>query len=143
MTPRRISGFIRGSWQQRAAPDPGLEQALAGLVGPQIASGRLQLVRQEDTLVAVCRDRALCTELRFQQREIIKTVRAGGYPQVERMRVALGGATRASEPVAEPHRRTIPDSARESLEQTAAAMDDTRLASALRRLARLHTGPQE
>ncbi len=136
MTPPRIGRYIRAAWQSHVTPDRALERALAGLVGTHVASGRLQLVRHDTTLVAVCRDRALCTEMRFQQREILKTLQAAGYPEVERVRVALGGAARSTEPDPVRSRPPIPDSARQTLEQTAGEVDDPRLAGALRRLAR-------
>ncbi len=136
MTPARITRFIAADWSARSGTDRELGRALDGLLGPDLRAGRLALTLNGDTLVAICADRGLATELRFQQRELLKTLEAAGYAGISTVRTQLGRTPRPRETPSPATRRAIPDAARELLDQTAASVTDPALAAALARLAR-------
>ncbi|WP_019626871.1 DciA family protein [Thioalkalivibrio sp. ALJT] len=136
MTPQRITRFIAREWSEYSDRDRRVERALEGLTGAALKAGRLALSVRDDTLVAICAERGLATELRFQQRELLKTLAAAGFDGVTQMRIRLSQTPRAPEPVAPLERREIPDTARRILSETAARVTDPTLASALERLAR-------
>ncbi|MGM0552766.1 MAG: DciA family protein [Pseudomonadota bacterium] len=136
MTPARITRFISADWAARSGTDRQLGRALEGLLGPELRTGRVSLTLNGDTLVAICADRGLATELRFQQRELLKTLEAAGYTGVHAVRTQLARTPRPR-PIPSPSvRREIPDTARELLDQTAANVADPGLSAALARLAR-------
>ena len=136
MTPQRITRFIARDWSAHSSRDRGVERALDGLAGTALQAGRLAFTLREDTLVAICADRGLATELRFQQRELLKTLSAAGFEGIEQMRIRLTQTPRPPEPTAQLERREIPDSARRILTDTANRIQDPGLARALERLAR-------
>lgn len=136
MTPQRITRFIARDWSAHSSRDRGVERALEAVVGNALQASRLAFTLREDTLVAICADRGLATELRFQQRELLKTLSAAGFEGIEQMRIRLTNTPRAPEPTAQLERREIPDSARQILAETATSIQDPGLADALERLAR-------
>ncbi|MFO7954031.1 DciA family protein [Thioalkalivibrio sp.] len=136
MTPQRITRFIARDWSAHSSRDRGVERALEALAGDALQAGRLAFTLRENTLVAICADRGLATELRFQQRELLKTLGAAGFEGVEQMRIRLASTPRAPEPAAQRERREIPDEARRILSDTATSIQDPGLARALERLAR-------
>ncbi|WP_019583717.1 DciA family protein [Thioalkalivibrio sp. ALE16] len=136
MTPQRITRFIARDWSAHSGRDRGVERALEGLAGNALKARRLAFTLREDTLVAICADRGLATELRFQQRELLKTLRAAGFEGIEQMRIRLSRVPRPAEPAARLERREIPEAARQILADTASRIQDPELAGALERLAR-------
>ncbi|WP_018948908.1 DciA family protein [Thioalkalivibrio sp. ALMg11] len=136
MTAQRITRFIARDFAAHSSRDRGVERALEGLVGNALQAGRLAFTLREDTLVAICANRGLATELRFQQRELLKTLRAAGYEGIEQIRIRLTNTPRPPQPTTRLERREIPDAARRILADTASNIQDPGLAGALERLAR-------
>ncbi|WP_018868658.1 MULTISPECIES: DciA family protein [unclassified Thioalkalivibrio] len=137
MMPRPANRFVAADLSAHCSRDRELERALAPLVGDELQSGRLALTRQGATLIAVCADRALATEIRFQQRELLKTLAAAGIEAPAEVRIRLDSTPRAPQPEAVAVQREIPESARSLLMQTARSVSDPELAEALKRLAAL------
>lgn len=137
MMPRPVNRFVAANLSIHCSRDQELERALAPVVGDELRRGRLALTRQGETLIAVCADRALATEIRFQQRELLKTLAAAGIDGANEVRIRLDSTPRAPQPEPVAVQRKIPDSARSLLRQTASAISDPELAGALERLAAL------
>ncbi len=140
-SPRKLVRYIDPAWQARSRVDQNLQRDLAGVLGPYLATRRVAVTAADDTLIVACMDRSGATELRFQQREILKTLQATGNTGIERVRVLLA-APQARRPVPDLRRvqREIPAAAREALQATARATEDPALAAALQRLARVGLG---
>lgn len=141
MKPQRISRFIAHDWSAHSSRDQGVERAMEPLVGDALQAGRLAFTVRDDSLVAICADRGLATELRFQQRELLKTLAAAGFAGIEQMRIRLTQTPRAPETALRLEPREIPESARQILADTAAGIQDDGLANALHRLARAAKTP--
>jgi len=139
MIPQRVARFIAAEFSAHSARNRHLERSLDGLVGAHLRNGRLAVTLRDDTLVAVCADRGLATELRFQQRELIKVLRYAGYNDVTQVRIRLASMPRAPEPENPRQAREIPQEARGLLEQAARNIEDPELAEALERLARIQS----
>lgn len=137
MMPRPANRFVAANLSAHCSRDRELERALDPLVGDELRCGRLALTRQGETLVAVCADRALATEIRFQQRELLKALAAAGVGNTTEVRIRLTNTPRAPRPEPVAVHREISDSARTLLRQTARSIRDPELASALERLASL------
>jgi hypothetical protein len=135
---RHLAQWIDPSWRSRSGADRNLAGDLAGILGPYLASERVQLTLAGNTLVIACRDRAGATEIRFLQREIRKTLHATGHSGVDKVHVLL--AHRPDRPSTSAELpRVLPATAVQALRLAAASVDDPGLADALRRLARMGT----
>ncbi len=135
--PRLLARYIDPAWRMRSKGDADVKRDLEGVLGEHLKQGRIDLTTMGDILIVACRDRSSATELRFMQREIVKTLHAIGQTGIQKVRIVLSGARpeavdRASRTV----QRRISAGARRSLEMAAAGIDDARLAQALRRLAK-------
>ncbi|WP_019023154.1 MULTISPECIES: DciA family protein [unclassified Thioalkalivibrio] len=137
MMPRHANRFVAANLSVHSDRDRELERALAPVVGEELRRGRLALTRQGETLIAVCADRPLATEIRFQQRELLKTLAAAGIDGTTEVRIRLDSTPRAPQPKPVAVQREIPESARSLLMQTARSISDPELAGALERLAAL------
>jgi hypothetical protein len=127
--------------RSRADLDAQLVKGMEGVLGPYLESGRVGLTASGNTLVIACRDHTSATDLRFLQRDIRKTLMASGNTDITQVRVIV------APPTADPPwttergvQRAIPPTARKALYSAAAVIDDSGLANALRRLARLGGG---
>lgn len=141
-TPQPVTRFIAREWSVHFSRDREVERALEPVAGNALRAGRLALTLRDDTLIAICGDRGVATELRFQQRDLLKTLDAAGFNGIEQVRVRMASSPRVPAPTAQEAAREIPASARRILADTAAAIDDPGLADALRRLARAGASPQ-
>ncbi|WP_018864701.1 MULTISPECIES: DciA family protein [Thioalkalivibrio] len=137
MMPRPANRFVAANLSVHCSRDLELERALAPVVGEELRRGRLALTRQGETLIAVCTDRALATEIRFQQRELLKTLAAAGIDGTTEVRIRLDSTPRAPQPEPVAVQREIPEAARSLLRQTARSVSDPALSGALERLAAL------
>lgn len=140
MIPQRVARFIATEFAAHSARNRHLERSLDGLTGAHLRSGRLAVTLRDDTLVAICADRGLATELRFQQRELVKVLQYAGYTDVTQVRIRLARMPRAPRPENPREPRDIPERARGLLEQAARSIEDPGLAEALERLARVQPG---
>ena len=140
MIPQRVARFIAAEFSAHSARNRHLERSLDGLVGAHLRSGRLAVTLRDDTLVAICADRGLATELRFQQRELVKVLQYAGYTDVTQVRIRLASMPRAPQPEKPRESREIPERARGLLEQAARSVEDPDLSGALERLARVQSG---
>lgn len=152
-----LTRFLALEWTRRARIDHGILQCLQEMLGAHVRAGRLNLCAHQEVLLLACRDPILATELRFQQRELLKVLHAAGHGQIRSVRTFIatagleiahhpaevgtgtgGGAVRGDGGRTTVRvERPLPESARQALLNTAAHLRDPGLQAILRRFAGL------